>query len=244
PGFDFDLKQSYVLIETRNGGLTFSVATTIEGLGLLAFTVQKQTGWGFAVGLDLDGVTTLAAIPGLEILAEFESFVGLDKLMLVASSLEQTGFTFPDMADFNAPSLGSKNINLPPQASGLVRGLNIYAALSTAKNAGFHALAQFLGVALDGTLGITLAVSLPDPATNSKLFFAVSEVIQQGITLTGELGVLMQSGEVGAFLTADVQTQVQGQPVRFDVTAAVLENGVLISGTMQGSVRFDPVQLS
>src|SRR5205085_8239905 len=97
PGFDFDLKQSYVLIETRNGGLTFSVATTIEGLGLLAFTVQKQTGWGFAVGLDLDGVTTLAAIPGLEILAEFESFVGLDKLMLVASSLEQTGFTFPDM---------------------------------------------------------------------------------------------------------------------------------------------------
>src|SRR5205085_2384012 len=184
------------------------------------------------------------AIPGREILAEFESFVGLDKLMLVASSLEQTGVTLPDMADFNAPSLGSKNINLPPQASGLVRGLNIYAALSTAKNAGFHALAQFLGVALDGTLGITLAVSLPDPATNSKLFFAVSEVIQQGVTLTGELGVLMQSGEVGVFLTADVQTQVQGQPVRFDVTAAVLENGVLISGTMQGSVRFDPVQLS
>ena len=243
-GFDIDLKQSYVLIEKQDGGLTFSAATDVEGLGLLAFTAQKQGQWGFAVGVDLKG--GLSALPGLGVLAAFESFVGLDTLLLVLSSLDQPGFQFPDMAHFNAPALGNQNIKLPAQANGLVRGVNFYAALNTTRSDGFRALARYLGVDLNGSVGITIAVSLPDPATNSKLFLSVNEEIQKGTTLSGELGGLLQGGDVGAFLAAIVKTQVQGQPIEFDVTAVVLENGVLISGTVQGTIHFDPapVQLS
>ena len=92
----------------------------------------------------------MAALPGLDILADFESIVGLDKIMLVVSSLDQPGFQFPDMANFNAPALGSRQISLPSQASGLVKGLNVYAQLSTSKSQAFQALAKYLGLKLEG----------------------------------------------------------------------------------------------
>ena len=164
--------------------------------------------------------------------------------MLVVSSLDQAGFQFPDMANFNAPALGNQSLRLPAQASGLVRGMNLYASLSTSKSQGFRALAQYLNIKLDGSVGLTLAVSLPEPTTNSKLFISVSEEIQSGTMLTGQLGVLMQSSDVAAFLLANVKTQVQGQPMEFDVMALVLANGVLISGSMKGTISFGPVQLS
>lgn len=244
PGFDLDFAQSYVLIERVGSELSFSAATTISNLGLLAFTVQRQGSWGFALGVDLS-TSGLAAVPGLSALAPFESFIGLETLMLVVSSLDvPTGFQFPDFANFNVPSLGTGRLRLPVQASGLTRGLNFYALLSTSKSSGFQALAKYLGIALNGTVGITLAVSLPDPVTNSKLFLSINETIQPGTTLVGELGGLLQGSDVGVFLTAIVKTQVQNQPLEFDVTAVVLDDGVLISGTVQGTLQFGPVQLS
>lgn len=243
PGFDLTLDDSYVLITKQGGDLTFSAATAVENFGLLAFTAQRQGQWGFAAGLDL-GSAGLSAIPGLGPLSAFESFVDLEKIMLVVSSLDDANFQFPDMANFNAPELGNGSLRLPAQASGLVRGMNLYASLSTSSSRGFRTLAQFLYIKLNGTVGITLAVSLPDPATNSKLFISVNEEIQSGTTLTGELGFLMQGTDVAVFLLGDLKTQVQGQPLEFDVTALVLENGVLITGSMKGTISFGPVQLS
>ncbi|MDB4897562.1 MAG: hypothetical protein JWN15_3824, partial [Firmicutes bacterium] len=238
-GFDIDLKGTSVLIEKQAADLTFSAATIIDGMGLLAFTAEKQGQWGFAVGVDLPG--GLPTVPGVAALAAFDSFVGLEKLMLVVSSIAQPGFQFPDMASFNTPVLAGQKLQLPPQASGLVEGFNFFAQLSTTKSQAFRALAKYLGVKLDGSIGITLGVSLPDPVTNSKLFLSVHEELQSGTTLTGELGGLLQGGEVGAFLTGDLKTGVQGQPMDFSVTAMVLENGLLIAGSMQGTIHFDPV---
>jgi hypothetical protein len=244
PGFDIELKQASVLIERVASDLSFNVAVDMPTPGLLAFTVQRQGTWGFALGVDL-ALNSLSAMPGLAALAPFEQFVGLETLMLVLSSFDgPVGFQFPDMANFQVPSLGNGQIQLPRQASGLVRGLNVYARLRTTQSAGFRVLATYLGLRLDGTVGMTLAVSLPDPVTNSKLFVSVHTDLQQGTTLVGELGGLLQGGEIGVFLTAVVKTQVQNQPMEFTVTALVLENGVLISGTMQGTIHFGPVQLS
>jgi hypothetical protein len=242
-GFDVDFGHSYLNIEKQNGDLTFNAAAEVENFGLLAFTAQKQGEWGFAYGLDLEA-GGLSSIKGLEALAAFESFVGLDEIMLVASSLSQPGFTFPAMSNFNAPALGEKGLRLPPQASGLVNGLNVYASLNTGKSAAFKALAKYLGVKLDGTVGITLGVSLPDPAANSKLFLSLNQQLQKGVQLVGEFGLLMQGGEVGLFLVGDVKAKVQDQPVEFSVSALALENGVVISGTMAGTVKFGSVSLS
>jgi hypothetical protein len=243
-GFDIDLEQSSVLIQERNGNLSLNVAGEVKDLGLFALTIQKQAKWGVALGIDLS-LNNLASLPGLGVLAPFESFVGLNNLMLVFSSLDQQpNFQFPDLANFNVPSLGNQKVMLPQQANGLATGLNIYGQLNTTQSKGFQALAKYLGIRLDGSMGMVLAVSLPDPATNSKFFLSVNEEIQKGTTLQGELGGFLQGSDVGAFLTAVVKTKAQGQPLEFDVIATVLESGVLISGTMQGTLHFDAIQLS
>jgi len=242
-GFDVDFGHSYLDIEKQGDNLTFNAATEIENFGLVAFTAQKQDEWGFAFGLDLE-TGGLSSIAGLEALADFESFVGLDEIMLVVSTLTQPGFVFPSMSNFNAPTLEGKSMSLPPQASGLVTGINIYASLNTGKSDAFKALAKYLGVKLDGTVGITLGVSLPDPATNSKLFLSLNEELQKGVQLVGEFGLLMQGGEVRLFLIGDVKAKLQGQPVEFSVSVLALEDGVLISGTMTGTIKFGPVHLS
>src|SRR5581483_4751852 len=123
-------------------------------------------------------------------------------------------FQFPDLALSNLPSSGSQRMTLPAQASGLVPGLNLYAQLNTTKSGGFQALAKYLRIRMDGTVGLTLAVSLPNPATGSKNFLSVHEEIQKGTTLDGELGVFLQGSDVGAYLSATVKTQVQKQPLQ------------------------------
>ncbi len=242
-GFDFTLKNSFVLIEESAGSLTFRAGTQVTDFGLLMFSVQKQSNWGFAFGMELS-FEAMGHLPGLGILARFTEFVGLDDLLLVVSSIEVTDFHFPDTAQFDAPSLGTGNLTLPSQADGLVRGLNVYARLKEAKSQGLQTLAHYLGVRADGSVGITLSISLPNPSVNSKLFVSFTAEPFSDTHIQGELGVLLRGEEIGAFLSADLHTQVQGQPMEFNVTALVVPNGILISGTMEGTIHFDPVQLS
>jgi hypothetical protein len=240
-GFDLDLNQTWVLIQKQGGSFTFSAATTVPELGLLALTASRQQRWGMAIGIAIDA-SGLAKLPGLSALQPFLSFVGLDKMLMVASSLTDPGFQFPDLAAFNAPPLGQGKVQLPAQAGGVARGFNLHAQVNTGKNRGFQTLANYLGVRLEGTIGMTLAVSLPDPAQDSKIFLSVRQEVQKGTTITGQLGGMLQGGEVGAFLTADLRTQIQGQPVEFLVTALVVPTGVMISGSMTGSpIRFSPL---
>lgn len=243
-GFDIKLDQAFVLIDEQDSNLTLSAAAVVESVGLVAFTAEKSGGqWGFAAGVQL-GNGTMSSLPGFGALKAIENFVGLEELLVIVSSLDQTGFTFPAMSAFDAPPLSGHSIALPAQANGVVEGVNVYAMLSVANNAGFKLLADFLGIKLDGTVGITVSVSAPDPDTNSKLFLSVDTSINGSTKLLGELGVLLQGEDVGAFLSATVNTNLQGQPISFNVTAIVLPTGVLISGTMAGTLSFSPVTLS
>lgn len=242
-GFEIDLQQAYALIEEQNTAFTFSAAALVPGTGLFALTAEKSSAWGFAAGVQLGNGSSVSSMPGLGALAAFESFVGLEEVLIVVSSLDEPGFSFPDMAAFDAPPLAGHSISLPPQANGVVRGFNLYAKLSAATNAGFQLLANFLGVKIDGSVGITLSVSAPDPATSSKLFLSVDTTINDVTKLAGKLGVLLLKGEPGAFLSGALTTSLQGQPVTFDVTAIVLPTGALISGTMAGQIHFTPVTL-
>jgi len=243
PGFEVVLPTTSVLIKRTGSTLSLSVAAVITNIGEVVFVAQYDTKWQVAVGFDLD-VSQIAALPGLSgsKLASLDSFIGLTDLMMVISSYDDADFDFPDLSSFQAPALGSGKIALPKQAGGkLVEGLNVYAGFSTTKGGGFQSIAKFLKIKLDGSIGITLAVSLPDPETNSKLFLSVEETIKPGVTLTGELGLVLASGEVGVFLTGEVVAPIQGQPAQFDVTALVVENGVLFSGSMidTAPIHFD-----
>jgi hypothetical protein len=243
-GFDITFDQSYILIEDDGGNLTFSVATLIDTLGLVALTAQKSGGqWGFAAGVQLQ-TGGLSSIPGLGPLAKLESFVGLEQILLLVSSLTDPGFTFPDMADFDAQPLQGQSMPIPPQANGVVQGINLYAQLNAATDAGLQLLAKYLGIKLDGSVGIALSVSAPDPLTNTKLFITVNANINSNTQVTGQLGVGVQGGDFEVFLTATLKTTIQSQPATFTLGAFVLPTGALIAGTMQGTIQFAPVQLS
>jgi hypothetical protein len=234
-GFDVVLPTSWIVVRRSGGSLSLQAAASSPGLGEFVFTASHAADWQVAAGFQLD-VANLAALPGLSgsPLAALDRFVGLSDLMMVLSSHDDADFDFPDLGSFQVPALGTGKVVLPGQSGGkLVKGLNIYAGLSTTTGGGFRSLAKFLHLRLDGSLGLTIAVSLPDPADDTKLFLSVTEQIKAGITLTGELGFLMRGGAPAAFLTGTVVAPIQDQPTQFDATAVVLANGVMVSGSMQ-----------
>lgn len=238
-GFDLDFQQTWIMIEKDDAALTFQAATSIDKVGLLAFTAKKKTQNGFAVGLDLS-ISSLTVLPGFDPLKAFEDFVGLEKFMLVISSLTDPAFTFPEMSKFNAPPLGNQSIKLPKQANGLVKGVNVYAQLNAAKNKAIRILANWLGLKVDGSIGITLAVSCPNPSTNSKLYFSFDTSVS-GVQITGNIGGLLQGQDIGVFLAAKAVASIQGQMMDFELMLVVLENGIIISGDWNGTIRFDPL---
>ncbi len=247
-GFDASLQNGSLLIEEGNGSYTLSAAATVPGLGTVAFISQGQGAVsGIAVGISLGG--NASGVTGLGGLSALEAEIGLESLVLVASSLQQPGFQFPAASVFNNPSL-TGNVQLPSVVNGLVKGLNIYALLSTTAGSGagqaIGRLLQWAGIPVNGTVAITTSVSLPNPSTASKLFATLGGQIGSGhSTVTGEAGLLLTNGEAGAFLSATVATTVGANtPVTFDVQASVLENGILISGSAEGTLTVDGIQLS
>jgi hypothetical protein len=236
-GFDVTMPETTVLIQRTGGELSLNAACKMGSAGTLCFVANQAPAWEVAAGLWLN-VPTIAAIPGLHgsKLALFDQFVGLTDIVMIIASQANAHFDFPDLDSFTTPTLGSGKLVLPKQsAGGLVQGLNIYAGLSTTSGGGFRSIAKFLKLQLDGSIGMTLAVSLPDPATNSKFFLSVQELIKPGVNLTGELGFVLAGSDVGVFMTGELAAPIQGQPATFDVTVLVVENGVLFSGSMRNT---------
>jgi hypothetical protein len=242
--FDLSFTESYLLIERTGDEFKFNTASLVNNTGTVALAAHRSGGrWGFAAGVQLEG-SALGSLPGLSPLGAFTSFVGLDKILLVLSSLTETGFAFPALSSFDAPSLNGHNVSLPDGAGGVVRGVNVYASLVSANSAGFKLLADYLRVRLDGTATVVLSISVPDPSSASKLFLSVNTDLNTTTHLEGQLGVMLQGGVPAAFLQAAVTAAIQGQPATFTATAIVLPTGVLIAGTMQGTINFSPVRLS
>lgn len=253
-GFDLAMPASYVSIDRDpTGGLTLYLASVIASLGPVVFAAQKTDRWGFAVGVDLS-TSSISSIPTIgPALSAFLGFCDLSNPVMVVSSLDVRGFQFPGMSHFNVPSLGTKNIALPPQASGVVRGVNVYAQLGASRNRGLGALLKYLSVPTDLSIGMTLSVSLPNPQASSKLLATITRPPGAADALAGtlQIGVVMQNGSPAAYLGGRVNVTIQNNPVIFDVAALVVPNGVFISGTMitsapppaRGTVQIGAVQI-
>ena len=216
----------------------------MEGLGSFAFEARKVSGsqWGFAAGLDLSAGQP-SKVPGLSAISRFEKAFRLQKLMLVMSSFENANFQFPDLAQFNNPLINAKKLSLPSQANGVTAGLNIFGewALDT-KNKQHNLLRKLLR--LHPTLGVTLQVG-ENPEKNAKLFVRYDTKLN-GHPFEVEFGGMVQSGEIGLFLTGTATVKIQKQPQTFDVNMIFVENGAFISADMKGpsAVHFGAFKLS
>lgn len=238
PGdFDLSLDDTSVVISGQQGDLTFTAATDIAQAGLFTISVSRASGsWGFVAGVDL-AAASLATTAGLAALAAFEQFTGLDNLVLVVSTVTDPQFTFPDLTALPAPQLSGKQIKLPAVAGGVTPGLTLYGTLTAARSQALQALASWLGIGLDGSLAAIIAVALPDPAAGSRLAIAVGAQVD-GVTVTGQLGAILSSGQPALYLTGTATVTIQAQPVTFSLSAAVAEDGVFVSGGFTGTISF------
>ncbi len=243
-GFDLALTGSTVMIQQASFGLVCQLATTMQGLGTVAFEVRRVSAgkgaWGFAAGVDLTGLR-LSSLPGLSALSAFESAFALDQLVLVVATFDDTGFTFPALAAFKSPTLRTGGLTLPAQAGGVVSGLNAYARWTLDSASREHELLRKL-LGLDPAVGITLQVGTV-PSQNSRLYVSFATTLS-GMPLSCTLGGQIKDGEVGLFMNGTLQANIQGQPVRFDVTTLFVANGAFVSGSMLGSIAFEGLTLS
>ena len=122
-------------IQEQSQKLALQMTTEIKGMGFIAFEAREVSAgnWGFAFGFDfMEGDPK--GLPGLDFLGTFQKNLNLRKLMLILSSFDGAGFQFPDAVQLNAFSKNrippGKKINMPSSASGVVRGLNLFAEWS------------------------------------------------------------------------------------------------------------------
>lgn len=236
---DATLKDGTILIDRSGEAVEVMVVAHADGLGELGLSVTRgDQGWGAAAGIAIADAGAASGVIG-----DFARAVDLQKLTVVMSSIDKPGFAFPDVARFSTPDFVARGVRLPMNVRGLQKGLNVYALLGTSNDRGLGALLSMFGVPADGTVGITLALSLPDPKQSSRLFIALQQTVA-GVTFDGEFGLLSTGGQIAGFLSARATASIQGADVVFDATAVVYETGVLISASMAGTVDCGPFTLS
>ncbi|WP_238915818.1 hypothetical protein [Clostridium sp. YIM B02555] len=236
------LPPSEAIIKFINGKPSFNSIANIEGLGVIIFSIFYKEKWHYSLIFDIN-LSNLSKIPGLETLESLESIVNVNKMSMCILSdevqLESLSKEAHEIADF----FEYKDFNFPIAKQVLDEGLSILIPSAIIKNEALNLLVNYFNVIKSTENIFTVAVSLPDPTADSKLFIPFFTEIQAGTTIEGELGALFRSNNIDVFLEAKVNTIIQSQLIQVNVIASVFPTGVLISGTFNGSINFNPLPI-
>jgi hypothetical protein len=232
--FDIAFTNAQVRIEKDAIAHTLLLAAQVDDFGSVALQVkQANSVWGFAVGMDLPQQWKLSRLSSA--LAPFDSSFRFQKMVLVIASLQDPGFTFPDLAAFNMPTITSPRINLPSSAVGVVPGINFYAEMEFGGQKGLELLKKTLNMS-DVTLPIRLQIG-ENPALNSLLTASIAGQFNSAVTLSGTLRLQLSAGVVILSVLASATATVHNQPLTFSSELDVTEGGLYFAATMQGSWR-------
>ena len=243
-GLDFTFSTASVLISKDSDNYLFRLAAFIEDLGYFGMEIRRQpsTGWGVVAGMSLPDVQ-LSDLPGLKDLAALEKVVDLKELSLFIAGYDGAQLQFPGLEKFGNPTLVGHNIPVTPGTGGLIAGVNASATwrLDTSRKE-MALLKTILG--LNPEMEVAIQVSRA-PSENSRLYFRFDTAFNNGRDpFSGQLGFALVNGSPSLFLAAQYSTRIQKQPVMFDVAMSIVKGGIYFSGSMQGTVSFDQVQLS
>ena len=241
-GFDIEFEYAFVVIKKYQNNYLLSLATDVEGLGVMAFELRRNAGkWGFATGLQLDNQPS--SVPGLNALNKIEKAFGLKEFTLVVSSFDDPSFTFPSLTQFQTPVLATKKVSLPAHTSGVVDGINIFAKWEIDKKDKFQKLLSNL-FGLDSTLDVVIQTG-ENPTQRSRMYTQFDTTLN-GHPFKVQLGAVMEMGSVGLFMTGSMTVKIQKKPQLFDVTTLFVPNGAFISANLSGpnTIKFGSFQLS
>lgn len=229
---DIAFEDSTLVITKNDSTFELYFGTEIGDIGSFAFVLLNDSnGWSFAFGIDLRP-GKLLQLPGLSGIAPFLKIFPIQgQQVVIFSTLQNAGFAFPAMEVFQNPRIQSSKIQIPQWAGGLQKGFYFYAQTSLSDNPTLRNLACLLDISSQTSLdaGIFIGTSA---ATDARLFAGITTTIDNSVQLTGQLGVQWQGSTIEFYMTGTAHCQIQRQPVRFDISLAVMENGAFVSGDM------------
>ncbi len=225
--FDLPFDNGQVTIGREAGGLAFTATGTVGGVGLLLLIKAS----GVALGLGLDKKST--GLPAA--LKDTMQLCDLDAMLLVYSSYADTGFALTGLA----PSGNSLALS-----GGLLQGLTAYASWELAASPNQKMLRRLLP-ALSTQLAVLLQLdpTLTGGSMQTGVSFAFNQKSSNPLTFSGNFGFRLKASKAELFLTGTMTTKLQREDVTFAVAAEFLPAGALLSGSMQGTVAFEPLPL-
>ncbi|GAB5447534.1 hypothetical protein [Gymnodinialimonas sp.] len=261
-GFDLNFTDSYVLIDKSGADYRFGLGTTIEEISTLVFVVQKGAqGWGFAAGLNVS-VADVSKLDGgvAQTVADFAEWFPFQDFTLAVSTITDTSFSFPAAKTFGDEFKDAPNIKLPVISKGIQPGFYLYTTTKfTRENKILKALIDVLQIpeatilqamlAYQKTEGLQLGVALEtylSPVDNVADRTYAGKLGYENTAIQGmmTIGVGGSNGFTFA-LDAKLKTLIDTHEAEFEVVLQVVENGILVAGSMDTTtpLQFGPVQV-
>ncbi len=125
-GLNLKLTRSMVLFEKDQDRYLLRLATMVNDCGFMMFCLRKNgEKTGFVFGVNIDG-NKLGNLFGLADLTAFDDFFHLEKLVFIASTMEDKSFTFPGTEEFQVDIFKQSGINQTGN-NGVQEGLSFMA---------------------------------------------------------------------------------------------------------------------
>ncbi len=238
-GFDLSFSNCYISVcyNGSTGQLCFQTSADVSGLGTVSFEALEVGGqWGYSVGLSMGNVS-VADVPGLSALAPFVSFFQFQELVLIVSTSNLGSFTFPNVPP---PSGSSTTTSYPtvtlPSGQSIIAGMNAYAQVDLNSQPDLQLLMQILN--MTAMLAVTLQIGMNDVADYSSVSASIVGQMTSNLQVTGSLIGSMVGDVVSVSVKGSLATVIQDQPVTFSLLISLEPNGLLLSGSYEGTIDF------
>ena len=231
--FDFTLTQSMVQFEKEQDNYHLRLATLVDDCGLMMLDLLSGSqGKGFIFGINIDG-GKLGGVLGLPDLSKFNEMFALKQLVLIASTTDLNGYSFPGTEQFDVPALKDHEMN-NPSGGNLIKGLNFMARWSiNTGNAVQNMLRNLLNLDLD------MLVVLQIGTSNEYSLYAEMDGKICEVPIKAQVGARYRGGELEFFVAGSMTFIIQEHPQEFVLEIGVTTGGAYGSGTMKSPVPLD-----
>ena len=231
--FDFTLTQSMVQFEKEQDNYHLRLATLVDNCGLMMLDLLSGSqGKGFIFGINIDG-DKLGGVLGLPDLSKFNEMFALKQLVLIASTTDLNGYSFPGTEQFDVPALKDHEMN-NPSGGNLIKGLNFMARWSiNTGNAVQNMLRNLLNLDLD------MLVVLQIGTSNEYRLYAEMDGKICEVPIKAQVGAKYSGGELAFFVAGSMTFIIQEHPQEFVLEIGVTTGGAYGSGTMKSQVPLD-----
>ena len=231
--FDFTLTQSMVQFEKEQDNYHLRLATLVDNCGLMMLDLLSGSqGKGVIFGINIDG-DKFGNFLGLPDLSEFNKVFSLKQLVLIASTTDLNGYSFPGTEQFDVPALKDHEMN-NPSGGNLIEGLNFMARWSiNTGNAVQNMLRNLLNLDLD------MLVVLQIGTSNEYRLYAEMDGKICEVPIKAQVGAKYSGGELAFFVAGSMTFIIQEHPQEFVLEIGVTTGGAYGSGTMKSQVPLD-----